>query len=104
MSVYVDDGFVEGDWGLWTGGGHMQSDTLEELHAMADQLGLRRSSFQSKPNRPWHDHYDLTRSKRDQAIRLGAVSITWREAGTRNRQARLVYRQAISRATPPDPG
>ena len=38
MSVYVDDGFVDGDWGFWTGGGHMQADTLEELHAMAEDL------------------------------------------------------------------
>ncbi len=92
MSVYVDDGFVEGDWGFWTGGGHMQADTLDELHAMADQLGLRRSWFQSKPGKPWHDHYDLTRTKRDHAIRLGAVAITWREAATRNRGARLAHR------------
>jgi hypothetical protein len=89
MSVYVDDGFVDGDWDIWTGGGHMQADTLEELHAMADRLGLRRSWFQCKSGRPWHDHYDLTRSKRDQAIALGAVTVTWREAARRNRQVRL---------------
>lgn len=89
MSVYVDDGFVDGDWGLWSGGGHMQADTLEELHAMAGQLGLERSWFQSKPGRPWHDHYDLTRRKRDRAVRLGAIPLTWREAAKRNRSVRL---------------
>jgi hypothetical protein len=94
MSVYVDDGFVDGDWGFWTGGGHMQADTLEELHAMAAQLGLRRLWFQSKPSRPWHDHYDLTQSKREQAIRLGVVPISWREAATRNRKLRLSHRAA----------
>src|ERR1700712_1213335 len=77
VTVYVDDGFVDGDWGFWTGGGHMQADTLDELHAMADKLGLRRSWFQSKPDRPWHDHYDLTRSKRDEAVLLGAIQLTW---------------------------
>jgi Protein of unknown function (DUF4031) len=92
MSVYVDDGFVEGDWGYWSGGGHMQADTLEELHLMADRLGLRRAWFQSKPRKPWHDHYDLTRRRRDIAIRLGAVPITWREAARRNRAARLASR------------
>ncbi len=92
MSVYVDDGFVDGDWGFWTGGGHMQADTLDELHAMAEKLGLQRSWFQSKPGRPWHDHYDLTRSKRDQAVLLGAIPVTWREAARRNRGAREAYR------------
>jgi hypothetical protein len=95
VSVYVDDGFVEGDWESWTGGGHMQADTIEELHAMAEQLGLRRSWFQSKPDKPWHDHYDLTRSKRNQAIRLGAVSLTWREAVKRNRTVRLAHTRAL---------
>lgn len=94
MSVYVDDGFVEGDWSFWTGGGHMQADTLEELHAMADRLGLKRSWFQSKPGKPWHDHYDLTRAKRDLAIRLGAVAVTWREAARRNRTVRLEHAKA----------
>lgn len=92
MSVYVDDGFVDGDWGLWTGGGHMQADTLEELHAMAGQLGIRRSSFQSKPGKPWHDHYDLTRRRRERAVALGAIPVTWREAARRNRSVRLRHK------------
>jgi hypothetical protein len=92
VSVYVDDGFVDGDWGRWSGGGHMQADSLEELHEMADQLGLRRSWFQSKPGKPWHDHYDLTRGKREQAISLGAVPVTWREAARRNRNVRLAHK------------
>jgi Protein of unknown function (DUF4031) len=91
VSVYVDDGFVEGDWGFWTGGGHMQADKLGELHAMADRLGLKRSWFQCKPGKPWHDHYDLTRDKRDQAIQLGTVSLTWREAARRNREVRRAH-------------
>jgi hypothetical protein len=95
MSVYVDDAFSEGDrWGFWTGGGHMQADSLEELHAMADRLGLRRSWLQSKPGRPWRDHYDLTAGKRELAIALGAVSITWREAARRNVAARKAHRAA----------
>jgi hypothetical protein len=94
VSVYVDDGFVDGDWGFWSGGGHMQADTLEELHAMADRLGLRRSWFQSKPGKPWHDHYDLTVAKRDQALRLGAIPVSAREAARRNRKARLAHKGA----------
>lgn len=85
MTVYVDDGFCgpPGSWGRWTGGGHMQADTEEELHEFAQSIGLKRSWFQTKPNRPDHDHYDLTSSKRTRAIAMGAVEETWREAAKR---------------------
>ncbi len=73
MSVYVDDAFVHADWGKWSGGGHLQADTPRELHEMAARLGLKRSWFQSRPERPELDHYDLTRSKRTLALKLGAV-------------------------------
>jgi RimJ/RimL family protein N-acetyltransferase len=96
MSVCVDDAFVEGDhWGRWGGGGHMQADTLEELNAMADRLGLKRSWLQRKPGKPWRDHYDLTSDKRTLAIELGAVSITWREAARRNSAARKAHLDAM---------
>lgn len=72
MSVYVDDAFVEGGWGKWAGGGHLQADTLEELHAFAAQIGLRPEWFQPG-RRPERAHYDLTRGKRDQAILAGAI-------------------------------
>jgi predicted metal-dependent hydrolase len=88
VSVYVDDAFLCGDWGRWTGGGHLQADTTSELHAFAAQLGLRREWFQRKPGRPDRDHYDLTRSARDQAIRLGAVPETMREGVERRRAVR----------------
>lgn len=93
MSVYVDDGFAEGDWGFWTGGGHMQADTLDELHAMAERIGMRREWFQSKPGRPWHDHYDLTRERRERAIEAGAIPIGWRDAARRNRALREAHRR-----------
>ena len=60
---------------------------------MADRLGLKRSWFQSKPGKPWHDHYDLTRTRRDQAVGFGAVPVTWREAARRNRSVRLAYKE-----------
>ena len=46
---------------------HMLADTIEELHAMADKLGLKRQWFQSG-NIP---HYDLSLSKRREAIKHG---------------------------------
>lgn len=59
---------------------HLFADSLCELHAMAEKLGLKREWFQ-------HDsaaHYDICKSKRTKAIGFGAVSIEcrsqqWRE-------------------------
>lgn len=58
---------------------HMTSDAdnIEELHLFAAKLGLRRQYFQG--DKPWFQHYDLIASKRAQAVKLGAVEITWRE-------------------------
>lgn len=92
MSVYIDNAFA-GDWGKWTGGGHLQADTVEELHAFAARLGLKRSWFQSKPGRPEMDHYDCTRSKRELALSLGAVDEDIRTS-TRRTMARLARRKA----------
>ena len=86
MSVYIDHAFAYGDWGRWSGGGHLQADTADELHAFAQRLGLRRAWFQSKPGRPENDHYDLTHVGRALALELGAIAED-RRAGTRRRQA-----------------
>ena len=64
----------------------MQADTLDELHAFAARIGMRREWFQSKPGRAENDHYDLTRSGRELAITFGAVPED-RRSGTRRRQA-----------------
>lgn len=52
---------------------HLTADTDEELHAFAARLGLRRSWHQ-KPGIPI-SHYDVTDSKRDEALRMGATPI-----------------------------
>jgi hypothetical protein len=36
---------------------HMMSDNLNELHAMADKIGVARRHFQG-------DHYDICKAKR----------------------------------------
>lgn len=53
---------------------HMIADTAEELHAMADRIGVARK---------WHqgDHYDIALSKRALAVAAGAREITWRQCG-----------------------
>lgn len=53
---------------------HMTADTLEELHAMADRIGMRRSWFQ--PAALLHlCHYDLVPRRRALAVRFGAVEV-----------------------------
>jgi hypothetical protein len=49
---------------------HLLADSLDELHAMADALGLRRAWFQGHVSTP---HYDICQAKRGIAIRLGAI-------------------------------
>lgn len=79
MTVYVDDmfkkatvpngnGSVTGEWC------HMQADTREELDAMADRIGLRRSWIQH-PDNDVKRHYDVTRPMRARAVAAGAVEV-----------------------------
>ena len=97
MTVYVDDAFAVGDWGRWTGGGHLQADTPEELHEFAGRIGLRREWFQAKPGRPENDHYDLTRKGRERAIEHGAVEED-RGDGARRRRGIRQHRGAAAQA------
>lgn len=52
------------------GSSHLTADTVEELHAFADQLGLRRSWFQDRRGCP---HYDLSKKRWVMAVKFGAV-------------------------------
>jgi hypothetical protein len=72
MPVYVDPILEHGgsDSFRWPRSCHMYADTLEELHAMADAIGMRRGWFQDKPDLP---HYDLVPGRRMRAVALGAV-------------------------------
>jgi len=54
---------------------HMVSDrSVEEMHAFASEIGLRRRWFQDGP-RP---HYDLRPSKRRLAVAKGAMEVNTR--------------------------
>jgi len=70
MSVYVDDAVT-----LWRGRrwAHLLADTLDELHAMAERLGIPRHAFQDKRSGA---HYDIDAGLRMQAIALGAIAIS----------------------------
>lgn len=69
MSVYVDD--AKHHYGRLILC-HMLADTVDELHAMADAIGVARRWFQG-------DHYDVCLSKRAKAVELGAVEVSQRE-------------------------
>ena len=51
---------------------HLFADDEQELHDFAAGLGLKRSWFR---NHSRLDHYDLTKGKRFQAVRLGAEEV-----------------------------
>jgi len=85
VSVYVDQLFHTYPRPSWrhSEACHMTADSLEELHAFARSIGLKRGWFQ--PGR--HAHYDLTRSRRAFAVKAGALEIGAREM---QRRARLL--------------
>ena len=76
MTVYVDDARISfkarGRSMLMC---HMLADTQEELHEMAESIGLRPEWFQEGR----FNHYDVSLSKRTAAVRLGAREVTARE-------------------------
>ena len=55
---------------------------IDELHAFAAKLGLRRGWFQPHHILP---HYDLTPARRVKAVALGATEVSMREYLRRNR-------------------
>ena len=55
---------------------HMTADTIEELHAFAERLGLKRSYFQPGKNPAGLlAHYDLSPGMRAKAVRMGAQEV-----------------------------
>jgi hypothetical protein len=57
---------------------HMMADALDELHAMADRIGVARRWLQD-PHSPSDVHYDISLGKRALAVRAGAVEVTQRQ-------------------------
>lgn len=88
MAVYVDDmhQYEAGQYRRMKMS-HMIADTDEELHAMADRIGVQRKWFQH-PGSPQR-HYDIALSKRALAVAAGAIEITWRQAGAMTRRRRV---------------
>lgn len=76
MTVYVDD--MRAPYGRMVMC-HMIADTDEELHAMADKIGVARRWHQTSPPAST-SHYDIALSKKELAIAAGAVQITQRQS------------------------
>lgn len=68
MAVYVDG--EENKFGRMVMC-HMLADTVAELHEMADRIGMKREWFQPL-SRP---HYDLSKTRRAAAVKLGAIEV-----------------------------
>lgn len=80
MAVYVDD--MRARYGRLIMC-HMLADSDEELHEMADRIGVARKWHQAPP-KVSGSHYDIALSKRALAVQAGAIEITMREAGVMN--------------------
>jgi hypothetical protein len=52
---------------------HMGSPDVEELHKMADKIGVSRRHFQ---NHELHPHYDICKSKKALALKHGAEEVS----------------------------
>jgi hypothetical protein len=84
MTVYVDD--MNASFGRMKMV-HMIADSDDELHAMADTIGVSRRWHQAPPK---HDsHYDIAQTKKALAIKAGAMAITYRQCGAMNTRRRV---------------
>lgn len=82
MTVFVDDmyRYPMGRFGRMKMS-HMIADTEDELHLMASTIGVARRWYQG-------NHYDISISKRELALRAGAIPITLRELAKKAKRKR----------------
>jgi hypothetical protein len=69
MSVYVDESRHPFGRMVMC---HMVGDTEDELHAMADRIGVDRRHFQADGSAP---HYDICKAMRVKAVSHGAIEL-----------------------------
>jgi hypothetical protein len=87
MAVYIDNlvmAVPNKNW-PYKKSCHLIADTEKELHAFAECIGLKRSWFQENSS---IDHYDLTASKRVQAVKNGARQLSMKQFVKKMREAR----------------
>ena len=78
MAVYVDELFATNSphyqskcW-HYKLACHLFADNISELMEFAIKLGLKLKWFQDNPALP---HFDITKNKRLQAVKLGAIEV-----------------------------
>jgi len=77
----------------------MLADTLNELHEMADNIGIARKWFQQHAS---HPHYDICKSKRTLAIKFGAIEVNRRELVRIMRRTKHLKVEALIEPLPCD--
>lgn len=65
---------------------HLIADSTKELNAMAQRIGVARDSIDLPGTVT--EHFDLTKTQRERAIRLGAQPITLQQLGEKIRERR----------------
>lgn len=87
MTVYVDDMRMEAKVGNFTAKwSHLTADTSDELIEFALTIGLKESWIQYPGT--WKEHFDVTESKRQLAIKNGA-----KEIGYLSKEAQILMRK-----------
>jgi hypothetical protein len=83
MAVYVDDmyKYSMGRYGRLKMS-HMIADSSEELHRMADVIGVARRWYQG-------DHYDIAISKRTTAVQAGAIEVSMTQLSSMCRRQKV---------------
>lgn len=78
MSVYVDD-MYKSPMGEYRGMkmSHLIADSTEELLKFVDKIGVQRKWIQKKGT--GYEHFDISISKRDLAVKNGAIEVSMRE-------------------------
>lgn len=76
MTVYVDN--MRASYGRMKMC-HMIADSTDELLAMADKIGVARKWLQKAGTA--HEHFDIALTKRDLAVKNGAVEVSMMDLG-----------------------
>lgn len=76
MAVYVDN--MKASYGRMKMC-HMMADTTDELLEMADRIGVKRRWIQYAGT--VREHFDISMTKRAEAVKAGAIEVTMRDLG-----------------------
>lgn len=83
MTVYVDNAIHPFGRMVMC---HMMADTTEELLEMADRIGVARKWLQRAGTT--YEHFDISKGKRAEAVKAGAVEVRSRDLGLLMKQKR----------------